>query len=85
MIFKISHEAKTFENSWQQLQYRPYQKHDTPTKGLFSNGFAAREPIAEDSYRSNPCGLDLSLAGKESMISGCMLYTSTSPQICETQ
>lgn len=30
--FKISHEAKTFRNSWLELQYRPYQKHDTPAK-----------------------------------------------------
>lgn len=34
MIFKISHEAKTFRNSWQKLQYRPYQKHDPAAKGF---------------------------------------------------
>lgn len=44
----------------------PYQKHDTISKAFFAKGFAVGVPIAQDSYKSNPCRFDIkTLQGKQ--------------------
>lgn len=89
IIFKISHEAK---NLYKQLAKTPVQalpKAWHISKGFYSKGFAVGVPIAEDSCKPNPCRLDIkTLQGKKkkkSMISGCMLHISMSPQMCKIQ
>lgn len=37
----------------------PYQKHGSISKAFFSKGFAVGIPIAQDSYKSNPCRFDI--------------------------
>lgn len=37
----------------------PYQKHDTIGKAFFSKGSAVGVPIAQDSYKANPCRFDI--------------------------
>lgn len=59
LFFKTLHEGKPFRNSCQELQHMPYQKHDIIGKAFFSKGSAVGVPIAQDSYKANPCRFDI--------------------------